>query len=123
MWFESLSFFFGILFAAKIHSIWHYWKEPDAKNKVLIRLGSNPEEAFAWSRTRMGGWAVAQSPILRATITLIRLQTRVYQNDISGKLNSDGIENLWIEMIRNPELLKMLEIEIVLHGYFIRSNH
>jgi hypothetical protein len=31
-------------------------------------------------RTRMGGWAVAQSPILRTTITLERLRKRGYQS-------------------------------------------
>ena len=34
--------------------------------------------SYAWSRTRMGGWAVAQSPILRTTITKARLQKRGY---------------------------------------------
>jgi len=33
---------------------------------------------YAWSRTRMGGWAVAQSPILRTTITKARLLKRGY---------------------------------------------
>jgi len=32
--------------------------------------------AYAWSRTRMGGWAAAQSPILRTTITIKRLEKR-----------------------------------------------
>ena len=34
--------------------------------------------AYAWSRTRMGGWAVAQRPILRTTITIERLKMRGY---------------------------------------------
>ena len=33
----------------------------------------------SWSRTRMGGWAVAQSPILGTTITLERLRKRGYE--------------------------------------------
>jgi hypothetical protein len=36
------------------------------------------DHAYAWSRTRMGGWAVAQSPILGTTITLDRLRKRGY---------------------------------------------
>jgi RNA-directed DNA polymerase len=36
--------------------------------------------ANVWSRTRMGGWAVAQSPILLTTITLERLRKRGYQS-------------------------------------------
>lgn len=35
-------------------------KKPERKRKNLIRLGVKPEMAYAWSRTRMGGWAVAQ---------------------------------------------------------------
>ena len=35
-------------------------------------------QAYVWSRTRMGGWAVAQSPILITTITIKRLKMRGY---------------------------------------------
>jgi hypothetical protein len=58
--------------------IWHDWKKPDRKMKNLIRLGVNPGIAYAWSRTRMGGWAVACSPILGTTITLDRVGKRGY---------------------------------------------
>ncbi|WP_372755273.1 hypothetical protein [Labilibaculum sp.] len=37
-------------------------------------------QAYAWSRSRMGGWAIAQSPILRTTITLERLKKRGYES-------------------------------------------
>ena len=40
--------------------------------------GVKPGQAYAWSRTRMGGWAVAQSPILGTTITIERLEKRGY---------------------------------------------
>lgn len=50
------------------YCIWHHWKKPERKRKNLIRLGIKQGMAYAWSRTRMGGWAVAQSPILRTTI-------------------------------------------------------
>ena len=56
----------------------HHWKKPEKKRRSLIRLGIDNEQAYAWSRTRMGGWAVAQSPILGTTITLKRLKKRVY---------------------------------------------
>ncbi|WP_373396844.1 hypothetical protein V8V91_19395 [Algoriphagus halophilus] len=36
------------------------------------------DHAYAWSRTRKGGWAVAQSPILVTTITLSRLKRKGY---------------------------------------------
>ena len=54
-------------------------KKPERKRKNLIRLGVAPDHAYQWSRTRMGGWAVAQSPILVTTITLERLHKRGYE--------------------------------------------
>jgi len=60
------------------YCIWTDWKKPERKRKNLIRLGVPKGQAYAWSRTRMGGWAVAQSPILGTTITLERLRKRGY---------------------------------------------
>ncbi len=60
------------------YCIWTDWKKPERKRKNLIRLGVDQDHAYAWSRTRKGGWAVAQSPILNSTITLKRLQQRGY---------------------------------------------
>ncbi len=48
------------------------------KRRNLIRLGINQGQAYAWSRSRMGGWAIAQSPILGTTITIERLKKRGY---------------------------------------------
>jgi group II intron reverse transcriptase/maturase len=62
------------------YCIWHDWKKPERKRKNLIRLGLDHDRAYAYSRTRMGGWAVAQSPILRTTITLSRLRRRGYES-------------------------------------------
>jgi RNA-directed DNA polymerase len=45
------------------YCIWCDWKKPERKRKNLIRLGIDRGHAYAWSRTRKGGWAVAQSPI------------------------------------------------------------
>jgi len=61
------------------YCIWHDWKKPERKRKNLIRLGVDYNHAYAWSRTRMGGWAVAQSPILVTTVTLERLKRRGYE--------------------------------------------
>ena len=61
------------------YCIWHDWKKVERKRKNLIRLGVDYGHAYAWSRTRMGGWAVAQSPILITTITLERLRNRDYE--------------------------------------------
>lgn len=60
------------------YCIWHHWKKPERKRKNLIRLGIDQDLAYAWSRTRMGGWAIAQSPILRTTITVKRLEMKGY---------------------------------------------
>ncbi len=65
------------------YCIWHDWKKPERKRKNLIRLGVKQGQAYAWSRTRMGGWAVAQSPILGTTITKERLFKRGYQSMLS----------------------------------------
>ena len=60
------------------YCIWHHWKKPNKKMRSLIRLGKSPREAYAWSRTRMGGWKVACSPIMGTTITIERLKQRKY---------------------------------------------
>lgn len=60
------------------YCIWKNWKKPERKRKNLLRLGVDPDHAYAWSRTRKGGWAVAQSPIMITTITLERLRKRGY---------------------------------------------
>ena len=62
------------------YCIWHDWKKPERKRKNLIRLGLRQGQAYAWSRTRMGGWAVAQSPILITTITLSHLRRKGYES-------------------------------------------
>ena len=53
-------------------------KKPERRRKNLIRLGGDAGHAYAWSRSRMGGWAIAQSPILGTTITVERLKKRGY---------------------------------------------
>jgi RNA-directed DNA polymerase len=65
------------------YCIWHNWKKPERKRKNLIQLGIDHDHAYQWSRTRMGGWAVAQSPILGTTITLERLAKRGYESLLS----------------------------------------
>lgn len=68
------------------YCIWHDWKKPERKRKNLIRLGIPQGMAYAYSRTRMGGWAVAQSPILGTTITLSRLKRRGYESMVDYDL-------------------------------------
>ncbi|MEI4927434.1 group II intron reverse transcriptase/maturase, partial [Klebsiella pneumoniae] len=72
----------------------HDWKKPERKRKNLIRLGVDYDHAYAWSRTRKGGWAIAQSPILITTITLKRLKQRNYVSllDIYFEINPSFYE-------------------------------
>ncbi len=65
------------------YCIWHDWKKPERRRKNLILLGVKQEMAKSWSKTRMGGWATAQSPILVTTITLNRLRKRGYQSALN----------------------------------------
>jgi RNA-directed DNA polymerase len=60
------------------YCIWHHWKKPEKKRRSLIRLGVRPDVAYAWSRSRMGGWRIACSPILGTTVTCERLKMRGY---------------------------------------------
>ncbi len=62
------------------YCIWKDWKKPERRRKNLLRLGVDQNHAYSWSRTRMGGWAVAQSPIMKTTITLERLCKRGYES-------------------------------------------
>lgn len=54
------------------------WKKPEKKRRSLIRLGVDAGLAYACSRSRMGGWRIAQSPILNSTLTVARLKQRGY---------------------------------------------
>ena len=58
------------------YCIWKHWKKPNKRMRSYIRLGISKGQAYAWSRSRMGGWAIAQSPIMRTTVTLERLKRR-----------------------------------------------
>jgi group II intron reverse transcriptase/maturase len=84
------------------YCIWTDWKKPERKRKNLIRLGIDQDHAYAFSRTRKGGWAVAQSPILGTTITLKRLKQRGYQAmlDIYIMLNPSFYEPPYTRPVR-----------------------
>mgnify|MGYP000022016803 CR=1 FL=1 len=84
------------------YCIWTDWKKPERKRKNLIRLGVDYDHAYAWSRTRKGGWAVAQSPILITTITLERLAKRGYQAmlDYYLKVSPQFNEPLYTRSVR-----------------------
>lgn len=73
------------------YCIWHDWKKPERKRKNLIQLGIDKGQAYAWSRTRKGGWAVAQSPILITTIILSRLRRKGYESMLSYYLRTQVV--------------------------------
>ena len=79
------------------YCIWHQWKKRIRRMKNLMKLGADYQHASAWSRTRKGGWAIAQSPILTTTITLERLKKRGYQSmlDYYFKVNPTLNEPLY----------------------------
>jgi len=64
------------------YCIWKQWKKPDRRMRAFRQLGIEAGIAYAWSRSRMGGWAIAQSPIMRTTVTEARLAQRGYQSFI-----------------------------------------
>jgi RNA-directed DNA polymerase len=98
--------------------IWKHWKKPERRRKNLIRLGVDQDHAYAWSRTRMGTWAVAQSPILKTTITLERLRKKGYVSmlehylRVSPQLN----EPLYTAC---PELISGRPVRIVVYSGII----
>ncbi len=60
------------------YCIWKHWKKPNKRMRSYIRLGISKGQAYAWSRSRMGGWSTALSPIMKTTITVDRLLKRGY---------------------------------------------
>jgi len=60
------------------YCIWKHWKKPNKRMRSFIRLGIPKGQAYSWSRSRMGGWAIAQSPMLKTTVTINRLKRKGY---------------------------------------------
>jgi len=77
-------------------------RNENVKGKTRVRLGVDHHHAYVWSRTRMGGWAVAQSPILVTTITLERLRKRGYESllDYYFKVSPQLNEPLYTRPVR-----------------------
>ena len=55
-----------------------HWKKPNKRWRSFIRLGIKRGQAYSWSRSRLGGWRIAQSPMMGTTVTVKRLQQRGY---------------------------------------------
>ena len=60
------------------YCIWKHWKKPNKRKRSYIRMGVPHGTAYAWSRSRMGGWAVAGSPMMKTTVTQKRLKRKGY---------------------------------------------
>jgi len=60
--------------------IWKKWKKPNRRMRAYIQLGRTPNEAYSWSRSRLGGWRIANSPMMKTTVTNERLEKRGYQS-------------------------------------------
>jgi group II intron reverse transcriptase/maturase len=60
------------------YCIWKHWKKPNKRMRSFIRLGVEKGQAYTWSRSRMGGWAIAQSPMMKTTVTISRLEQKGY---------------------------------------------
>jgi group II intron reverse transcriptase/maturase len=60
------------------YCIWKHWKKPNKRKRSYIRMGVDKGTAYAWSYSRMGGWAQACSPIMKTTVTNERLKRRGY---------------------------------------------
>jgi RNA-directed DNA polymerase len=62
------------------YCIWKQWKKPNRRMRAFRQLGIEAGMAYAWSRSRMGGWAIAQSPMMHTTVTEAILAKRGYQS-------------------------------------------
>lgn len=84
------------------YCIWHDWKKPQRRRINLNRLGVHPKRAYLWSKSHMGGWAIAQSPIMVTTITLDRLKRKGYESlqDYYGKVSILLDEPLYTRSVR-----------------------
>jgi len=56
------------------YCLWKHWKKPNKRMRSYIRMGVPSGRAYAWSRSRLGGWRQACSPMMQTTVTLKRLK-------------------------------------------------
>jgi len=60
------------------YCIWKAWKKPKRRIRAFIQLGISRSWAIRFGYSRMGGWAIACSPIMGTTITEARLRQKGY---------------------------------------------
>lgn len=60
------------------YCIWKQWKRPKRRLRAFRQLGVGESWARRYAYSRMGGWAIACSPIMGTTVTEERLRQRGY---------------------------------------------
>jgi len=60
------------------YCIWKDWKRPKRRLRAFLQLGVEWSWAKRYAYSRMGGWAIACSPIMKTTVTEKRLRQRGY---------------------------------------------
>jgi len=60
------------------YCIWKAWKKPKRRIRAFMQLGVSRSWAIRYGYSRMGGWAIACSPIMGTTVTEARLRRKGY---------------------------------------------
>lgn len=60
------------------YCIWKGWKNPYRRRRAFIQLGVPQTLARQFSYSRLCGWRIAQSPIMKTTVTTDRLKAKGY---------------------------------------------
>lgn len=60
------------------YCIWKAWKKPKRRLRAFRQLGISESWARRFAYSRLGGWAIACSPIMGTTVTESRLRQRGY---------------------------------------------
>ncbi len=60
------------------YCIWKAWKKPKRRIRAFLQLGVSRSWAIRYGYSRMGGWAIACSPIMGTTVTEARLRKKGY---------------------------------------------
>ena len=67
--FEKLKYLDSWIRSRLRYCIWKGWKNPKRRRRAFIQLGLPPLKALQFSYSRMSGWAIACSPIMKTTVT------------------------------------------------------
>lgn len=62
------------------YCIWKAWKNPKRRYRAFRQLGLSHKKARQFCYSRLGGWRIACSPIMKTTVTEAKLKMRGYQS-------------------------------------------